>query len=171
LYFSLENTDTDEDDFETSKNLSEGLSKKIVGQGAFDWGKWRFSLRYENEDQWKTNSDGKYASQVLRNSYLGQINSDMTFPSGIKIPFLNRVIPLKNRIIFLSNIKYITQESEANVETDNNTNYGLNLSADYEISKYFRLTLGTAYDRFDYTYNSDLNYTDLSFVSKLTIQF
>jgi hypothetical protein len=171
LYFSIENTDTDENDFETNQNLSEGLSKKIVGQGAFDLGKWRFSLRYENEDQWRTNAEGKYASQVLRNSYLGQINSDLTLPAGIKIPFIKKIIPLTNRIIFLSNLKYITQESEANVETDNNVNYGVNLSADYEVSKYFRITLGAAYDRFEYTYNPDLNYTDLSFVSKLTIQF
>ncbi|MDR2427074.1 MAG: hypothetical protein LBD46_07870 [Endomicrobium sp.] len=171
LYFSIENTGTDEDDFETSKSLSNGLAKKIVGQGAFDWGKWRFSLRYENEDQWRTNAEGKYATQVLRNSYLGQINSDLTLPAGIKIPFINKIIPLTNRIIFLSNLKYITQDSETNIETDNNTNYGANLSADYEISKYFRITLGASYDRFEYTYNPNLNYTNLSFVSKLTIQF
>ncbi|MCL2144170.1 MAG: hypothetical protein FWH43_01555 [Endomicrobia bacterium] len=171
LYFSLENTDTNENDYETDKTLSEGLARKIAGQGAFDWSKWRFSLRYENEDMWRTNADGKYSSQVIRNSYLMQINSDLTFPAGIKIPIINKIIPLKNRIIFLSNLKYITQESEANAETDNNMNYGADLSADYEISKYFRLTLGAAYDRFEYTYNSDLNYTDLVFVSKLTIQF
>lgn len=171
LYFSYENTDTNEDDYDTHGSISDGLSKKIVGQSAFDWGKWRFSLRYENEDQWKTNAEGKYASQVLRNNYLLQINSDMTFPAGIKIPFIKKILPLRNRIIFLSNIKYITQESEANIETDNNTNYGANLSADYEVSKYFRITLGASYERFEYTYNSDLNYTDLAFVSKLTIQF
>ena len=134
-------------------------------------GKWRFSLRYENEQQWQKKADGKYVSWILRNSYLGQINSDLTFPSGIKIPVINKVIPLKNRMIFLSNIKYIVQESRANIETDNNTNYGANLSADYEISKYFRATLGASYDRFDYTYNRERNYTDMSFISKLTIQF
>ena len=171
LYFSIENTGFNENDYATGMHLSEGLSKKIVGQGAFDWGKWRFSLRYENEDQWKTNSMGKYSSQVLKNSYLGQINSDLMFPAGIKIPFFNKVIPLKNRIIFLSNLRYIMQESEANVETDNNINYGIDMNADYEISKYFRFTLGAAYSRFEYTYNADLNYTDIALVSKLTIQF
>lgn len=171
LYFSFENSDINENDYDTDDYLSKGLSKKIIGQGAFDWGKWRFSLRYENEDQWRTNAEGKYSSQVLRNSYLGQINSDLTFPAGIKIPIINRIIPLRNRIIFLSNLKYITQESEANVETDNTTNYGASLSADYEVSKYFRVTVGASYDRFEYTYNSDLSYTDLAFVGKLTIQF
>lgn len=171
FYFALENTDRDEKEYGTGKRLSEGLAKKITGQGAFDLGKWRFSLRYENERQWQRKADGKYASRILRNSYLGQINSDLTFPSGIKIPVINKVIPLKNRMIFLSNIKYITQESQANIETDNNTNYGANLSADYEISKYLRITLGASYDRFDYTYNRERNYTDMSFISKLTVQF
>ena len=171
LYFAIENTNISENDFDTDMALLAGLAKRVVGQGAFDYGKWRFSLRYENENQWRTNADGRYASQVLRNSYLGQINSDLTFPSGIQIPLINKIIPLRNRIIFLSNIKYVTQQSEANVEVDNNTNYGANLSADYEISNHFRLAVGASYDRFVYTYNGDLNYTDLSFVSRLTIQF
>ncbi len=171
LYFSIENTDSAEDDYATLKSITDGISKKWIGQGAIDWGKWRFSLRYENEDAWQTNSLGKYSSQILKNSYLGQVNADMMFPAGIKIPIINKTLPLTNRLIFLSNIKYITQESDINVEQDNNTNYGFAASADYEVSKYFRFILGASWDRYDYTYNADLNYSDLTFSGKLTIQF
>lgn len=171
LYFAYENTDVSEDDYDTHSALSEGLSRKIVGQGAFDLGKWRFSLRYENEDLWKTNANGQYSSQIKKNSYLGQINSDLMFPSGIRIPLINKVLPLTNRIIFISNIKYVKQESELNIEQNNTTNSGVSANADYEVSKYFRVIVGASYDRVEYTYNSDLNYTDLTFIGKLTIQF
>lgn len=171
LYFSYENTDISEDDYATNAAISDGLSRRIAGQGAFDIGKWRFSLRYENEDNWRTNAEGKYASQVKKNSYLAQINSDLIFPLGIKIPLIKKVIPLKNRIIFISNIKYITQESEVNVEQDNTVNTGISANADYEVSKYLRVIIGASYDRVEYTYNSDLNYMDLAVTGKLTVQF
>jgi hypothetical protein len=46
---------------------------------------------------------------------LGQISSDIIFPSGIRIPVINRVLPFKNRIIFLSNFKYVNQKAEINI--------------------------------------------------------
>jgi hypothetical protein len=171
LYFAMESTDSSESDYVLLGSLSSGFTRKWVGQGGYDYGRWRFSLRYESEEQWQKNGLGNYSSQVLRNSYLGQINADLTFPAGIKIPFFNTVIPLKNRLILLSNIKYITQESAINVETDNNVNYGFSADADYEVSKYLRLLIGCAWSKFEYTYNADLNYSDISLISKLTIQF
>jgi len=171
LYLSLENIDSSETDFFNLQSLSSGLSRTWAGQGGYDLGKWRFSLRYENAQQWQKNAAGVYSTSVNRQSYLGQINADLAFPSGIKLPLINVMLPLTNRIIFLSNIKYILQESAINVETDNDTNYGVSASADYEISKYFRFLLGLSYDRYEYTYNSDLNYYDMTFSSKLTIQF
>ncbi|MDR3256575.1 MAG: hypothetical protein LBT18_02840 [Endomicrobium sp.] len=171
LYCALENTDSNEFEYLTSKTMSNGLSKKYVWQGAFDLGKWRFSLRYENEKMWQKNCLGWYYSGVDKNTYLGQISSDMIFPSGLKIPIINKVLPLKNRIIFLSKFKYIDHKSEVNVGKDNNTNYGVSANADYEISKYFRFLIGFIYDRFEYRYIPESNYYDISLVSKLTIQF
>jgi hypothetical protein len=171
LYFSFENTDGDAQDYVTLLPLADSKNKKLAGQSAVSLGKWRISLRYENEDIRQINAQGGLAAQTLKNSFLGQINSDLNFPAGIKIPIINKIIPLKNRIMFESQIKYISQSSELNIETDNNTNYGLSANADYEISKYFRLLIGGSFGRFEYSYNSDLNYTDLTFVAKLTIQF
>jgi hypothetical protein len=171
LYVAFENTDSKELEYATLKNLSDGIAKKYIWQGAFDLGKWRISLRYENEDRWQKNALGKYSSNVHKDTFLGQINSDMIYPSGVKIPIIKTVLPLRNRIIFISNIKYIDQKSEVNVEKDNNVNYGISTNADYEISKYFRFLLGINWDRFEYHYNRDLNYYDISFISKLTLQF
>ncbi|MDR2192136.1 MAG: hypothetical protein LBO62_04595 [Endomicrobium sp.] len=171
LYFSFENINGDADDYFTLSPLLDSKDRRIAGQGALTLGKWRMSLRYENEDRWQKNADGKLSVQTLKNSFLCQINSDLNFPAGLKIPIINKIIPLKNRMMVESQIKYISQSSELNIETDNNTNYGLSLNADYEISKYFRFLLGGSFERFEYSYNSDLNYTDLTLVTKLTIQF
>jgi hypothetical protein len=74
-------------------------------------------------------------------------------------------------MVFVSNIKYIDQKSDVNVEKDNNMNYEIATNADYEISKYFRFIAGISYDRFEFRYNRDLNYYDLTVIGKLTIQF
>jgi len=171
LYFSFDNSDGTAEDYITSLPLLDSKNRRIAGQGATSLGKWRISLRYENEDHWQKNAQGNLSAQTVRNSVFCQINSDLLFPAGIKVPIVNKIIPLRNRIIFDSQIKYASQSSEINIETDNNVNYGLALNADYEISKYFRFLLGGSYNRFEYTYNSDLNYTDLTLVAKLTIQF
>jgi hypothetical protein len=171
LYFELENTKSKELSYNTLKSLFDSCADKYVCQGAVSFGRWRFSLRYENENNWKKNALGKYTSNVRKNSYVGQINADLIFPSGLKIPLIKKAIPLKNRMIIISNLKYIGQKSEINVEKDNNINYSVVSNIDYEISRYFRFIAGVSYDRFEFRYNRDLNYYDLTIISKLTIQF
>ena len=171
LYASYETTTNSEVTFNTGSPLSDGSLTRVVGQGGYDLGKWRLSLRYENEKQWQKNGLGIYSSQTLKNSWLGQVNADVTFPGGITLPFIKVNIPLRNRMLLLSNAKFILQESPVNVATDNNRNYGLTLSADYEVSKNFRFLLGGGFERMEYPFNRDLNYTDISISSKLTIQF
>ncbi|MDR1418010.1 MAG: hypothetical protein LBI80_02480 [Endomicrobium sp.] len=171
LYFALDNTDSQENDYLTYNILYNGNGKKYACQGAFDLGKWRFSIRYENEHNWQKNAYGMYVSNVNKNTYLGQINLDTLFPGGLKIPIIKIFIPLRNRIIFTSNLKYIDQQSHVNVEKDNNTNYGVSLNTDYEVSKYFRFIFGLIWDRFEFRYNKSLNYQDISALSKLTFQF
>jgi hypothetical protein len=171
LYFALDNTDSQENDYITYNMLYNGNGKKYACQGAFDVGKWRFSIRYENERNWQKNASGGYVASVKKNTYLGQINLDTLFPGGFKIPIIKIFIPLRNRIIFTSNFKYIDQESHVNVEKDNNTNTGVSLNTDYEVSKYFRFIFGLIWDRFEFRYNKNLNYQDISALNKLTFQF
>jgi hypothetical protein len=171
LYFDLENTKSKEFSYNTLETLFNSCSNKYVCQGAAGLGRWRFSLRYENEERWQKNSLGKYSSNVCKNSYVGQINADLIFPSGLKIPLIRKVIPLKNRILLVSDLKYIDQKSDVNVEKDNTINYGLASNADYEISRYFRFIVAISYDRVEFRYNSALNYYDLAVICKLTIQF
>ncbi|MDR3306699.1 MAG: hypothetical protein LBS61_03395 [Endomicrobium sp.] len=171
LYFSLENAKSEELSYNTLKTLFDSSANKYVCQGATGLGRWRFSLRYENEERWQKNASGKYSSNVRKNSYVGQINADLIFPSGLKIPLIRKAIPLKNRMVFVSNLKYIDQKSDVNVEKDNSINYGVAANADYEVSKYFRFIAGVSYDRFEFRYNRDLNYYDLAVIGKLTVQF
>ncbi|MDR2395715.1 MAG: hypothetical protein LBD57_03825 [Endomicrobium sp.] len=171
LYVGLDNTDSKENDYITYTTLYNGNAQKYACQGAFGIGKWRFSIRYENECNWKKNASGKYVSNIQKNTYLGQINLDTLFPSGVKIPIIKIFVPLRNRIIFTSNLKYIDQQSQVNIERDNSTNFGASLNTDYEVSKYFRFIFGLIWDRFEFRYNKKLNYQDISALSKLTFQF
>jgi hypothetical protein len=171
LYFGLDNTDSQENDYTTYDTLYNGNGQKYACQGAFDLCRWRFSIRYENEYNWQKNASGKYVSNVKKNTYLGQINLDTLFPSGVKIPIIKILIPLRNRVIFTSNLKYIDQQSQVNIEKDNSTNLGVSLNTDYEVSKYFRFIFGLIWDRFEFRYNRKLNYHDISALSKLTFQF
>ena len=73
--------------------------------------------------------------------------------------------------LFDSSAFYNTQSSVINIEADNYQNFGLIFSADYEISKNFRCTVGTNLSRYLYTYVPEQNYSVIEFISKLTIQF
>jgi hypothetical protein len=67
------------------------------------------------------------SSNVHKNSNIRQITIDLIFPVGLKIFLIKRAVPLKNRMVmvFVSNIKYIDQKSDVNVEKNNNMNYGI----------------------------------------------
>ncbi|MFA7073992.1 MAG: hypothetical protein WC234_02245 [Endomicrobiaceae bacterium] len=170
VLFEADITTTEETDLAKRVQIGEGETFEWAMQGAVDIKQWRMSLRYENSQQWEKNSTGNLSSQIFANDITGQITSDLLFPSGMKIPFFG-MIPLKNRIIFDSSIFYKTQSSAVNVEDNNLQNYGLKLSADYEISKNFRFTLGAGWSRYVYTYVPDENYTLVELASKLTVQF
>jgi hypothetical protein len=112
----------------------------------------------------------KLSNQVFTNSIVGQVNSDMMFPAGIKLPLFG-TIPLRNRLIFDSNVFYKTQSSGVNIQSNNLQNYGFKVNADYEISGNFRCALIAGISRYVYTYVPDENYTLIEFGSRLTIQF
>ncbi|MDD5101763.1 MAG: hypothetical protein PHH62_02120, partial [Endomicrobiaceae bacterium] len=170
LLFETDITTTEETDISKKALIQEGETFQWAMQGAVDIKQWRMSLRYDNSQQWAKNSTGKLSSQIISNAITGQITSDLLFPSGLKIPFFG-IIPLKNRLIFDSNLFYNTQSSAVNVEDNNLQNYGFKLTTDYEISKNFRFTLGAGWSRYIYTFVPDENYTLVEFASKLTIQF
>lgn len=159
-------------DMDTLKQIliREGQTFSWLLQSGINVKQWRFGLKYENSQEWSKNSTGKLASQILSNSIVGQINSDLIFPAGIKLPLFG-IIPLKNRLIFDSNIFYKTQSSGVNIQSNNLNNFGFKVSADYEISGNFRCALIAGLSRYIYTYVPDDNYTLIEFGSRLTIQF
>lgn len=163
---------TSTQDFDTEANVlkQEGKITNWAVQVATNVKQWRFSLRYDNSQNWTKNSKGNLATQVFSNAVNGQATSDLVFPSGIKIPLIGN-IPLKNRLLFESNVFYNTQSSAVDVEAANYQNFGFKLSGDYEISKNFRFALGTSFSRFLYNYVPEQNYTNIELSSKLTIQF
>ena len=170
LFFSADVTSTKEYDTEQDVLKQEGQITNWAMQIATNVKQWRFSLRYDNSQNWTKNSKGKLATQVFSNAVNGQATADLLFPTGIKLPLIGN-IPLKNRLLFESNVFYNTQSSGVDVEAANYQNFGLKLSADYEISKNFRFALGTNFSRYLYTYVSEQNYTNIELTSKLTIQF
>ena len=170
LFFSADITSSQEYDTEQNVLKQEGQITNWALQVATNVKQWRFSLRYDNTQNWTKNSKGKLATQVFSNAVNGQATADLLFPTGIKLPLIGN-IPLKNRLLFESNVFYNTQSSAVDVEAANYQNFGLKLSADYEISKNFRFALGTNFSRYLFTYVSEQNYTNIELTSKLTIQF
>ncbi len=170
LLFSADITSTQEYDIEQDVLKQEGQITNWAMQIATNVKQWRFSLRYDNTQNWTKNSKGKLATQMFSNAINGQATADLLFPTGIKLPLIGN-IPLKNRLLFESNVFYNTQSSAVDVEAANYQNFGLKLSADYEISKNFRFALGTNFSRYLYSYVPEQNYTNIELTSKLTIQF
>jgi hypothetical protein len=167
LYFAYEKTDSKDSDYQTNI-LSSGIEQKYTYQGALDLDKWRFSLRYENENRKNAYSCGKYTDNICKNSYLGKINSDI---SSIKLPLLNKTIPLKNKIIFGLELKYADQKSQQIIEGNNNINYGAGLNATYKVVEHVSVLAGVNWDRLEYRFHPNLNYHDISFVCKINVQF
>ncbi len=170
LLLSADITTSKEIDKEKNKLIQEGNITNWAIQTATNIKQWRFSLRYDNIQTWTKNSEGNFATQTFSNALKAQAKTDLLFPTGIKIPFIGN-IPLKNRLIFDSSAFYNTQSSVINIEADNYQNFGLIFSADYEISKNFRCTVGTNLSRYLYTYVPEQNYSVIELISKLTIQF
>lgn len=170
LLFGASNTNSNETDIAKNVPISEGQIFSWLVQSGINVKQWRMSLKYENSQEWARNSTGKLSTQILTNSIIGQVNSDLIFPAGIKLPIFG-VIPLKNRLIFDSNVFYKTQSSGVNIQSNNLQNFGFKVNADYEISSNFRCALIAGLSRYLYTYTPDNNYTVIEFGSRLTIQF
>ncbi len=170
IFLSADITTNNETDTEKNVLVSEGQVLNWALQTATNVNQWRFSIRYDNQQTWSKNSAGKLASQIFSNMITCQATSDLLFPTGIKLPLIG-VVPLKNRLIFDSSIFYNTRGSAVNVEADNFQNFGFKISADYEISKNFRFTLGSNFSRFLFTFVPEENYTLIELLTKLTIQF
>lgn len=168
--FSADITTSQETDKEKNTLIQEGKITNWTIQTATNIKQWRFSIRYDNAQTWTKNSEGRLATQTFSNAVMAQAKSDLVFPMGINLPLFGN-IPLKNRLIFDSSAFYNTQSSAVNVEADNYQNFGFKISADYEISKNFRCTLGANLSRYLYTYVPEQNYSLVELISKLTIQF
>lgn len=149
----------------------EGNNFSWSGQAGVSIKRWRFTTRYENGQSWQKDGTGKLTSQLLSNTYSMQIYSDMSFPNGLPIPFTNRSLPLTNRIIFNTNLKYATQNSDLNVDKNNTNTYGINTSADYEVSQNFRAALGFGWNRTENREKPDESFQTIEASGRLTIQF
>ncbi|MBN1824432.1 MAG: hypothetical protein JW803_08945 [Endomicrobiales bacterium] len=171
MNFSVNQSNSDSKDLDQNLITSEGVSNSWSGQSGFYLGKWRFTVRYENAKSFTEDGTKKPTADTVTDTYTTQIYSDMSFPRGLPIPFTKKTLPLTNRLIFNSNLKYATKQSTLNIERDNTVNWGMNTSAEYEVSQNFRLSVGVGYNRYEYPKNPLENYSVIEASSRLTIQF
>ena len=160
-------------DWDIEKNVRTNLGNTLSWNGStgFYLGKWRLTLRYDNSDNWARDGTEKLTSQLITRTYTTQIYSDMSFPGGVPIPFTKKTLPLTNRLIFNTNLNYSVKSSNLNVEKDNTNTYGVNSSADYEISSNFRAAFGLGWSRIENREKPDENYSTIEGSGRLTIQF
>ncbi len=171
LSLSYNTTHTFEQDLTTDLQTMEGQTLDWNSSIGRMFGKWRCLLRYASNQAWQTGPTGAYTAQLVKNTYSGQVNSDMTFPGGIPIPFTKQKLSLTNRLIINGNITYSTQRSVLNIAQNNIDNYSVGSTVDYEISPNFRATVGCTYGRTVYTDNPQANYTTVEALARLNIQF
>ena len=88
LLLAADVTSTQEYDTEANILKLEGKITNWAVQIATNVKQWRFSLRYDNTQNWTKNSKGKLATQVFSNAVNGQATSDLLFPTGIKLPLI-----------------------------------------------------------------------------------
>lgn len=150
---------------------NQSFSQSWNTQVGFYLGKWRFTTRLENSTAWGVSGTGIRTSDSKTTTFSTQVNSDMSFPGGVPIPFTKKVLPLTNRLIFNSGFNFTRKESALNVESSNTDTYGLNSTVDYEISSNFRSSFGLGYSRVLNREKSDENYSTIEANAKLTIQF
>lgn len=170
---SFSYTTSSNEDRELTNGLVTGQGDNLSwsGQGAFNLGVWRFTLRYDNIVNVARDGTGKLTTDVKDDTYTTTIYSDMSFPGGVPIPFTRKTLPLTNRLIFNTSLKYGLKSSSMNVDRDNTTNYDVSTSGEYEVSQNFRLSLGVGWQRMENRVKSDENYTTIQGKSQLTIQF
>jgi hypothetical protein len=148
-----------------------GDNTSFYTQTVMDIKKWRLSVRYDYAKNYSQDGTGKPTQDLTTHTGTIQTNADMAFPKGLPIPFTKRTLPLTNRLVFTSSLKYVSKASSLNVATDNTDMYNLNSNADYEVSSNFRAAMGLGYGYLMNRYDSDQNYSTIEASLKLTIQF
>ncbi|MBN1621215.1 MAG: hypothetical protein JW871_01335, partial [Endomicrobiales bacterium] len=149
----------------------EGEATSLSSQAGFNITRWRFTVGYQFANNWEKDGTGKETQQLTTQTGTIKTHADMSFPRGLPIPFTNRTIPLKNRLVFDSTIKYVEKASPLNVEKDNTNQYSYNSTVDYEVSQNFRTAIGIGYSYLQNRHNDDENYHSIEASFKLTIQF
>ena len=160
-----------EHDLATYIQTSEGESYDWSTQAGTMFGKWRCVIRYETNQNWAKNSAHVYSSQLLKNTYSGIVNADMSFPGGIPLPFTRARLNLKNRVIITGNLTYSNQTSLLNIAQNDIDNYSVAGNADYEISENFRFLVGLSGGRTIYVADPQSSFTVYQITSSLNIQF
>jgi hypothetical protein len=160
-------------DFDLINNLTaaQGSSFAWGTQSGINFGVWRVTVRYDDSQTWQKDASDRLTQQLFSKTFTGTVYSNVSFPQGVRIPFTSHSLPLTNKLVFNSTVKYARLASSLNVERDNTDTYTLNADADYEVSKNFRLAFGLGYSRLLNRTNSDFNYSSISASSRLTIQF
>ena len=173
LNFTANTGESSEFDMTKEERLQTNEANNLSwsGQAGINIGRWRFTVRYDNGQSWAKDGTGKLTTQLFTHAYTSSIYSDMSFPNGVPIPFTNRTLPLTNRIIYNTTLKYSTQNSSLNIGRDNLDNYGVNMSTDYEVSQNFRVTVGAGWARLENRDKPEDNYQTLEASGRLTIQF
>lgn len=150
---------------------NKGDNTSLYTQTGFNIKVWRFTVRYDYAKNFGEDGAGKITADLITHAGTVQTNADMSFPHGLPLPFTKRTLPLTNRLIFSSNLKYISKISSINIGTDNTDQYSLSSTGDYEISQNFRAALGFGYSYLMNRSDSDQNFHALEASAKLTIQF
>lgn len=149
------------------KTKSIDISNKYL-QLAFDWKKFRIATKYEynTEKERLINSDDNYKKE---NIFSVKFDTDVNMNKGLKIPFLNKIINLNNRLKFGTELKDFMERSD--VLEDNRNTYSIITNSEYFVDQNINIRLDIKYHIVDYIYVKQSNYNALELLMEVSIIF
>ncbi|MBI4055405.1 MAG: hypothetical protein HY402_04640, partial [Elusimicrobia bacterium] len=139
-------------------------------QSTFDSGIWRLTPRLDYQTNESQDGTGRFTAKgtILTPSLIAR--ADLSLPSGLRIPFLNRTLSLTNRFILNSTLKFERKRSPV-AQTDNSDTASLDFSGDYEVAQNLRLTLAGGISRLWHKFLKQEDFLAYNFATTLTFQF
>lgn len=162
-------TDVTEDKI-NNVTSNDALNEALGFQLGFNFGKWRFSPKYDQSKQKAVDSSDRLTTDIRIKKPALQVYADLYLPAGLKLPFSD-VIIFSNRIRTTNTVSMEQKRSSLNSLRDNTDTYTFATSNDYELTSLIRLQVGGSYSFTKNKQSAEANTYSYEFNSLLTIQF
>jgi hypothetical protein len=134
-------------------------------------GGWQVTPRIDLRSDVSADSTGLKTQDSQGQTYSVMFRLDKTYPRGFRIPFTRRIYENVNRLIVDGKLTYDRKSSSINVGQTNTDTYTADLTGEWEISRYFRLSFGGGASEIVNRVQKDAGVMSFNVNSQLIINF